>query len=201
MTVPPTGDQPDRPEQEPGKGPEVPAWAHRQAGSQLLSDERMARYFGSKWEVVYKRKLKPFFEDPSFLPTWNWSAALAMPLWFLYRKLYLPFAVFFLLPNFAFRLLTRSDTPLTLENMSKPENEWLVMMSLAVHVSSVIAAGGTANWLLFRRARAASQFVSTQQLPREEELSLLERMGGVNRLTTALVLSLMLLMGLFQSQA
>lgn len=180
--------------------PELPPWANRPAGQPLLSDERMARYFGDKWSRVYKRKLQPFFEDPSFVPTWNWSAALALPVWFLYRKLYLAFAVFFFLPNLVFRMLTRATTPLTLESLQKPENEWLLMMYMAVHVSSAIAAGGTANWLLFRRARAASEFVSLQHLPKTEELSLLERMGGVSKLATIFFLALSMLLGLSQMQ-
>ncbi len=194
MTSPPPGQGPD--EQRPG----VPRWTRQQAGATLLSDERMAIYFGHKWERVYKRKLAPFFEDPTFVPTWNWSAALALPVWFLYRKLYLPFAAFFLLPNMVLRLLTRSDAAISMETLREPANEWLLMMTFAVHLSSMIAAGGTANWLLFRRARAASQFVAAQHVPVEEEHSLLGRMGGVNRLATALFVSLSLMMMFAQTQ-
>ncbi|HEY0928495.1 MAG TPA: DUF2628 domain-containing protein [Gemmatimonas sp.] len=194
MTSPTPDNRPDD-----RSSPDLPRWAQRPTSQEpLLSDERMATYFGAKWERVYKRKLAPFLEDPSFVPTWNWSAALALPMWFLYRKLYLPFAVFFLVPNLVFRLLTRSDTALTVEALRKPENEWLLMMNLAVHLSSAIAAGGTANWLLFRRARAASHFVSVQQLPPAEGTNLLRRMGGVNRLATALFVSLSLVIVMAQ---
>lgn len=205
MTLPtPDEPRPDSPTGSPADSrsdgqPDLPRWAQRPSGGgAVLSDERMATYFGAKWEQVYRRKLAPFLEDPAFVPTWNWSAALALPVWFLYRKLYLPFAIFFLVPNLVFRLLTRSDTALTMEALRKPENEWLLMMNLAVHLSSAIAAGGTANWLLFRRARAASHFVSAQQLPANEELGLLRRMGGVNRLATALFVSLSLVIVLAQ---
>lgn len=191
--MPPDQSSGDRPAQ-----PELPPWANRPAGQPLLADERMERYFGEKWSRVYKRKLTPFLEDPSFVPTWNWSAALALPVWFLYRKLYLAFAIFFFVPNLVFRMLTRSATPLTIDSLQKPENEWLLMMSLAVHVSAAIAAGGTANWLLFRRARAASEFVSLQHLPKPEELSLLERMGGVSRMATILFISLSMMLALSQ---
>lgn len=180
----------------PRAEPELPPWANKPTRQRLLSDERMASYFGEKWERVYKRKLTPFLEDPSFVPTWNWSAALALPVWFLYRKLYMAFAIFFFVPNLVFRMVTRSDVPLTVETLQKPENEWLLMMSLAIHLSSAIAAGGTANWLLFRRARAASEFVSLQHLPASEELSLLSRMGGVSRLATALFISLTMMLAL-----
>jgi hypothetical protein len=155
----------------------------------MLGEERMAAYFGAKWDTVYRRKLAPFFDDPAFTPTWNWSAALASPAWFLYRKLYLPFSVFFLVPGFVFRWLTGSDTPQTATELMKPENEWLLTMNAAVYLSSMLAAGGTANWLLFRRAQAAGRFVSLQELPPGEDTALLRRMGGVNRLATSLFLT------------
>lgn len=178
--------------------PELPRWARPSRASQLLSEDRMTAYFGSKWDKVYRRKLAPFLEDPAFTPTWNWSAALASPAWFLYRKLYIPFSAFFLVPGFVFRWLTGSDTPQTANELMKPENEWLLLMSAAVYASSMLAAGGTANWLLFRRARAASRFVTMQELPAGEETILLTRMGGVNRLATILFILLMAVMTLSQ---
>lgn len=178
--------------------PELPRWARQAAPSDELSDDRMAAYFGAKWEKSYRRKLAPFLEDPSFVPTWNWPAALTSPAWFLYRKLYVPFTVFFLLPGFVFRWLTGSDTPQTVAELSKPENEWLQVMSVAVFISSAIAAGGTANWLLFRRARAASRLVSMQGVPAGEGLELMRRMGGVNRTATTLFVALMFVITLMQ---
>lgn len=201
-TPPPSGPEPSPTPEERAGGEvppphaELPRWARPSPTAQLLSEERLAAYFGAKWDRVYRRKLTPFLEDPAFTPTWNWSAALASPAWFLYRKLYLPFSVFFLVPGFVFRWLTGSDTPQTATELMKPENEWLLLMSMAVYVSSMLAAGGTANWFLFRRVRAASRFVSLQELPSGEELALMRRMGGVNRLATALFVSLMVIMSL-----
>ena len=179
--------------------PELPRWARKAPAGGELNEERMAAYFGSKWDKTYRRKLSPFLEDPSFVPTWNWPAAIAFPpAWFLYRKLYLPFTVFFLVPGFVFRWLTGSDTPQTVMELSKPENEWLQIMSVAVFVSSSLAAGGTANWFLFRRARAASRFVAMQELPETENLALMRRMGGVNKSATSLFVGLMLVITLMQ---
>ena len=96
----------------PANAPQLPGWARQSAPSDEFSEERMQAYFGPKWEKSYRKKLAPFFEDPSFVPTWNWPAAIAFPpAWFLYRKLYVPFTVFFLVPGFVFRWLTGSDTP------------------------------------------------------------------------------------------
>lgn len=189
MTIPP-------PQNDPPIAPEgeLPAWAKRRTPLDDLSDERLGLFIGPRWERSYRKKFAPFRDDASFVPTWNWSAALAMPFWFLYRKLYLAFAIFFMMPGFAFRWLTGSDTVLTVQSMQLPENESLVMMNMAVFLSAVIAAGGTANWLLFRRARAATRLVAMQRAPDDESTALLRRIGGVNRNGTVLffVLSLML---------
>lgn len=178
--------------------PNLPAWARRSATNGQTLDNDLAVFIGNKWEHTYRRKFAPFLEDPAFVPTWNWSAALATPIWFLYRKLYLAFATFFLLPNFAFVWFTRSETILTAENVFLPENRPLVLMTLAVQLSSAIAAGGTANWFLYRRARAATRLVSLQQLPGPESLSLLTRIGGVNRGGTVLFLVLSLVLKVAQ---
>jgi len=183
----------------PASTPELPRWARQAGPSDEFSEERMQAYFGPKWEKSYRRKLAPFFEDSSFVPTWNWPAAIAFPpAWFLYRKLYVPFTIFFLVPGFVFRWLTGSDTPQTVAELSKPENEWLQIMSIAVFVSSSLAAGGTANWFLFRRARAASRLVSMQGVSASEGLDLMRRMGGVNRTATSLFVVLMLVITLMQ---
>lgn len=189
---------PARSEETP-PSPELPRWARPASASGEFSEERMAAYFGPKWETTYRRKLAPFFDDPSFVPTWNWPAAIAFPpAWFLYRKLYVPFTIFFLLPGFVFRWLTGSDTAQTVTELAKPENEWLKVMSVAIFVSSSLAAGGTANWFLFRRARAASRLVSMQEVPEREGLELLRRMGGVNRTATTLFVVLMFVVTLMQ---
>lgn len=197
MTTPPIGDNmpPSLPE------PELPAWAKRRAPGGQLPDGDLALFIGRKWEGTYRRKFAPFLEDSSFVPTWNWSAALATPFWFLYRKLYLVFFAFFLLPGLAFRWLTGSETLLTMQNVQQPENQSLLLMNVAVYVSSVIAAGGTANWFLYRRARAATRLVSMQQLPQSEAISLLQRIGGVNRGGTILFVTLSLVLGIAQAFA
>ena len=181
----------------PSPGGELPSWAKPRTPVSDLTDERLALFVGPRWERSYRRKFVAFRQDPSFVPTWNWSAALATPFWFLYRKLYLAFAAFFVLPGIAVRLLTGSDTVLTAQTMQLPENESLVMMNMAVFLSAAIAAGGTANWLLFRRARAATRLVAMQGAPESVSLPLLKRIGGVNRTGTIvlLVLSLILAVG------
>ena len=186
----------DTPPELPPEAPknDLPRWAQKQNQQRSLEqpgEADMEAFIGPKWEKVYRRKLAPFFEDASFVPTWNWSAAVAFPpAWFLYRKLYLPFAFFFLMPGIAFRFLTGTDKPLTMAAMQQPENEWLLMMNAAVFVSTMLASGGTANWFLYRRARAANRLVMQQQLPVAESQLLLQRVGGVNKLATALFVAL-----------
>lgn len=182
MTLPPTSAT-GGPGGSGNNDPGLPRWARKRPQESLLTDERMSAFIGPKWDRVYRKKLAPFLEDAAFVPTWNWSAAFAFPLgiWFLYRKLYLAFALFFLVPRIAFSMLTGADAPLTMDTFRNPENQWLAKMFLAVMVSSALAAGGTANWFLFRRARVAARLISMQQLPNDESLALLTRIGGVNR--------------------
>ena len=200
MTVPPMPSGSDTPPELPPEAPnnELPNWAQKQTQQRSLeqpSDSDMEAFIGPKWDKVYRRKMAPFFEEASFVPTWNWSAAIAFPpAWFLYRKLYLPFAFFFLLPGIAFRVLTGTDKPLTMAAMQLPENEWLLVMNAAVFVSTMLASGGTANWFLYRRARAANRLVVQQQLPRAEEELLLRRVGGVNTLATSLFVALSMML-------
>ena len=200
MTVPPMPSGSDTPPELPPEAPnnELPNWAQNQNQQRSLeqpSDSDMEAFIGPKWDKVYRRKMAPFFEEASFVPTWNWSAAIAFPpAWFLYRKLYLPFAFFFLLPGIAFRVLTGTDKPLTMAAMQLPENEWLLVMNAAVFVSTMLASGGTANWFLYRRARAANRLVVQQQLPRAEEELLLRRVGGVNTLATSLFVALSMML-------
>ena len=200
MTVPPMPSGSDTPPELPPEAPinELPNWAQKQNQQRSLeqpSDSDMEAFIGPKWDKVYRRKMAPFFDEASFVPTWNWSAAIAFPpAWFLYRKLYLPFAFFFLLPGIAFRVLTGTDKPLTMAAMQLPENEWLLVMNAAVFVSTMLASGGTANWFLYRRARAANRLVVQQQLPRAEEELLLRRVGGVNTLATSLFVALSMML-------
>ncbi|MBY0492339.1 MAG: hypothetical protein K2R93_21050 [Gemmatimonadaceae bacterium] len=187
----------------PSPEPELPRWARRaqqQASGSPITEARLAAYVGAKWESTYRRKLAPFLEDPTFVPTWNWSAAVVQIMlpsaWFLYRKLYFPFAIFFLVPSIALRLLTDATVPNTMADLLKPENQWLLTMMGAVNLSSAIAAGGTANWFLFRRARAATVFVAHQDLEPAEDAALMQRLGGVNRMATALFVTMTLLLTL-----
>ena len=213
MTMPPLPSGSDTPPEVPPEVPpavppevppnevppnELPRWAQKQNRQRSLeqpSDAEMEAFIGPKWDKVYRRKMTPFFEDASFVPTWNWSAAIAFPpAWFLYRKLYLPFAFFFLMPGLAFRMLTGTEKPLTMADMQLPENEWLLVMNAAIFVSTMLASGGTANWLLYRRARAANQLVVQQQLPPAESALLLRRVGGVNKLATSLFVALSMML-------
>lgn len=175
MTTPPPASSERSPE------PELPAWAKRKQNPSGLPEEQLSVFIGPKWATTYRAKLQPFVDDPAFVPTWNWAAACFGSLWFLYRKLYLAFAAFTILPSLAFNLLTKSDVQITATTLRDPANEWLAAMYGAVLVSSMIAAGGTANWFLFRRARAAIRLVQMQGLPPDQALILVERIGGVNR--------------------
>ena len=187
----------------PSTEPELPRWARRaqqQPSGTPLTEARLAAYIGAKWESTYRRKLAPFVEDPTFVPTWNWSAAIVQIMlpsaWFLYRKLYFPFAIFFPVPSIALRFLTDAAVPQTMADLLKPENQWLLTMMGAVNFSSALAAGGTANWFLFRRARAATVFVAHQELAPAEDAALMARLGGVNRMATALFVAMTLLLTL-----
>ena len=91
MTVPPMPSGSDTPPELPPEAPnnELPNWAQKQNQQRSLeqpSDADMGAFIGPKWDKVYRRKMAPFFEEASFVPTWNWSAAIAFPpAWFLYR--------------------------------------------------------------------------------------------------------------------
>ncbi|MES2523561.1 MAG: hypothetical protein V4617_12730 [Gemmatimonadota bacterium] len=187
MTTPPLPPASNDPSRDATNGPQqmpenpLPAWFNRRKPGEL-SDEQLALFIGPRWESAYRKKLAGFRADPSFVPTWNWAAALAPSgLWFLYRKLYLAFAAFFIIPSLAVQWLTGTDQSMTMANLNSPENAWLRGMYVAVYVSTVLAGGGTANWLLFRRARAAIKLVELQELPEPESVRLLQRIGGVNR--------------------
>lgn len=173
-------------EQKPRPEPELPRWATRAADTGPLRDARLAAFIGPRWENTYRAKLARFLADPAFTPTWNWAAALGAPWWFLYRKLYFAFLAFTFLPSVALRYLTNSDIT-SVPSVDTPDGRSMVVMMMGVVFSSCLAAGGTANWLLFRRARAATMVVSLQQLPEDAALALLRRIGGVNPLPTAAV--------------
>jgi hypothetical protein len=66
-------------------------------------------------------------------------------------------------------------------------------MQIAVGISAIIAAGGVANWLLFRRARAAVRLAAAQELSDVETLPWLARVGGINRMGVALAVAVFLM--------
>ncbi len=174
--------------------PPLPSWATRPTrggpppGSP--SDQQLAAFVGPRW-ATYRRKFTPFFDDPQFVPTWNWAAALVFPLvpvWFLYRKLYVPFAFFLFAPSVVFGLLWGSaEVPTqTVPNpivggrpvtVLAPEPTLLIM---GILLSLAILAGGTANYLLFRRAQAAIKVVVPRSPSADAALPLLGRVGGVS---------------------
>ena len=146
------------------------------AGDQPLADataeRELATFIGPRW-TTYRKKFAPFLREPGFVPTWNWPAAL-MPfgVWFLYRKLYVPFVLFWLAPGLV-RLLTPGTA---VASPTKPD-----ALTLGVALSIAIAAGGTGNYLLYRRAQAARELLRAQQLPAAQFEETLARIGGVNR--------------------
>ncbi len=171
--------------------PPLPSWASRPTrggpapGSP--SDQQLAAFVGPRW-ATYRRKFQPFFDDPSFVPTWNWAAALLSPMWFLYRKLYVPFAFFLLAPSIVFGLLWGGEVPPT-QVVPNPFPGGPPVTTLApeptlllagIFLSLGILAGGTANYLLFRRAQAAIRVVVPRSPSADEALPLLGRVGGVS---------------------
>lgn len=158
----------------------LPPWANKPSASTPFSEARMAAYIGPRWESTYRAKLAQFFEDPSFAVTWNWAAALGSPFWFLYRKLYMSFILFMIVPQLALGMLMVNDPPKSLVDINAPEVRQYMIMWVGMTLSTAIAAGGTGNWFLFRRARAASLLVSMQQGPEDVAISRLQRLGGVS---------------------
>ena len=166
---------------------ELPRWATQAARATPFSDARMAAYIGPRWESTYRDRLSHFFEDPSFTPTWNWAAAIVGPLWFLYRKLYLAFAVFTIVPMIVFPFFFASEAePASLQMLMSPEGRPARLVYFGLTLSVRLAAAGTANWFLFRRARAASLVVTMQQVPEDVAVSRMQRLGGVNRMPVVL---------------
>ena len=98
-----------------------------------------------------------------------------------------------LLPGLAFRFLTGSETQMTMAELQKPENKTLLLMQLAIGVSTSIAAGGVGNWLLFRRARAAVRLAIAQDVPAAETLPWLTRVGGINWIGVALAVGVFMM--------
>jgi hypothetical protein len=181
---------PPEAESTPSTSAPLPRWATKAGGNKPMLDSRFAAFVGPRWESSYRKKFARFVQDPAFVPTWNWAAALFAPVWFLYRKLYLAFAAFYLLPGIALSYMVTLPETLPAHYLETPEARSVAVVALAVQLSMMIAAGGTANWLLFRRARAATVVVALQQLPEDAALSLLQRIGGVNWIPTVLMLAI-----------
>lgn len=189
------------PEQKLGNGenpgtpvpqPELPRWATKAKASAPFSEERMAAYIGPRWESTYRRKLSGFFADPAFAVTWNWAAFFVGPLWFMYRKLYLAFLLFLVASQLlGTRLLMGVEkTTLTPEALWSSEGGPAQLIMAGFYFTIHLAAAGTANWLLFRRARTQSLIATIQQIPEDVAISRLSRVGGVSTLPVVLLLIL-----------
>jgi hypothetical protein len=158
-------------------------------------EARMGAFIGPRWEKSYRKKLAVFVDDPSFVPTWNWSAFFALPFWFLYRKMYLWFAAFFFVPTALLNWLVPDATTLTPDDLLKPENQQALLMIAAVQLSARIAAGGVSNWLLFRRGRTAIRVVGMQPMPAEDSMQLLRRVGGTSGMLTYVLVGVFIALG------
>jgi hypothetical protein len=108
-TPPPTHSTPTPSWSRPRGGPPEP-------GSAL--DEQFAAFIGPRWPR-YRQKFAPFYDDARFQPTWNWAAGLFIGMWFLYRKLYVPFVFFAIVPSIAFSMLL-GDIP-QLQTVPNPQ--------------------------------------------------------------------------------
>ena len=136
------------------------------------------------------------------MPTWNWAAALLSPMWFLYRKLYVPFVFFLLAPTVVFGLLWgTADVPTQTVPSPIPgappftafgPDATLLICGIVLSLS--ILAGGTANFLLFRRAQAAIRVVVPRSPSVDAALPLLGRVGGVSWRAVGLGVLAMLLL-------
>lgn len=171
--------------------PTLPPWANKPTSGAPApgspADQQLAAFIGPRWET-YRRKFRPFFEDARFTPTWNWAAALTPllggPFWFVYRKLYVPALAFWLLPSLVLGLLWQGQTVPMQEVLSparSPRAQEFLLMVVGVQLSTMILAGGTANFLLFRRAQAAMRVVAARAGGGDAGLALLARVGQVNR--------------------
>jgi hypothetical protein len=99
-------------------------------------------------------------------------------------------------PQIALSLLWRGE-PISMQDVTT--NADLKLLVGGVTLSTVILAGGTANFLLFRRAQAAIRLVQSRGASEEQAQSLLARVGRVNAIAVLGGLALMLVsFGLYQ---
>lgn len=116
-----------------------------------LSDREYEAFLGPKAE-----RYLPFFRQQdqvagAFRASWNWAAFGFGFLWFLYRKMYLWAALFFVLG-----------------------------LSLHVALLAMVAAGILANYLYHRRARACAERLRLA-FPGQDLAERLALVGGVHR--------------------
>ena len=196
--------------------PPLPSWATPKAvagppAPDSPLDRQFAAFVGPRWPV-YRRKFLPFFADPRFQPTWNWSAALTVPFfasWFLYRKLYLPFVFFMMAPGLGFSLLWGDQLPVRqVPNPIDPAGRPLSLLTpdallvmVGVIISVAILAGGTANFLLFRRATAAMRVIAPRAPDTYGALALLRQVGGTSWRAVGIGVALLLLVQVMSALA
>lgn len=179
----------------------LPPWATvpkspvPEPGSPL--DRQFAAFIGPRWET-YRRKFRPFFEDSRFQPTWNWGAALptavgVTPLWFVYRRMYFPALMFWMLQSFALAYLWGGEQMSMQEALANTDRaQDFRLIALGVQLSTMVLAGGTANFLLYRRARAAMRAAEQRGESAEGTFKWLGQVGRVNLIGVAIVLALFL---------
>ena len=196
--------------------PPLPSWATPKTVGGAPApdsplDRQYAAFVGARWPL-YRRKFAPFFADQRFQPTWNWAAALTLPfgaLWFLYRKLYLPFVFFAMVPGILFGFLWGDQFPLRqVPNPIDAEAPAISILTpdaalvlMGVLLSSAILSGGTANFLLFRRATAAIRVVAPRAPDAEGALTLLRRIGGTSWRAVLIGVSVLIFLNLLSGQA
>ena len=108
--------------------------------------------------------------------------------WFLYRKLYLRFVFFMMAPSVVFGMMWSGESPVRLvPNPLDPNGPPMpaiapdaLMRVIGVLLSAGILAGGTANFLLLRRATAAIRVVAPRAPDVDAGRALLQRLGGVS---------------------
>jgi len=176
-----------------GGPPPLPSWAQSKPrgggppAPESPLDRQFAAFIGPRWET-YRRKFAPFFEEPRFQPTWNWSAALLWPMWFFYRRLYVLGIGFAFLPSIGFGLLWKGAPPAIGPDGKVIVDPDAVAVIAGILLSTSILSGGTANWLLYRRAVTAFRVVQMQALDEPRGLAFLARIGRVSWIAVSMAI-------------
>ncbi len=110
------------------------------------------------------------------------------------------FAMFLALSMVALVVLMGDVDKTALLNPESAEAKHFSLMTMAIGLSFTIAAGGTANWFLFRRARAASYVVMMQKVPEDVAISRLQRLGGVSFRAVVIFCAVSLVMAMLFSK-